>query len=218
MTVFPNNSKIPHGVTTFGALSVLGTVAYSMIQQQQSNIQNSQLQQQVQNLKNQNKQLIEQNAEIVQRTAEVAQQSREVLQQNKAVLQQVSQIQDKINNLINKGNNFISNIPSIDDLYTILNSFLNSLTSFDIPHQIIIGNLVVILYLLSLFISYLSGLYGNYLIDKFDLSNRYPKLAKILHYRMKYQQYYFKYLGFLTFFGLFLSLVFNLFILYVSFL
>jgi DNA repair ATPase RecN len=208
-----NKSKIPHGITTFGAVTTLGTLGYSMYQTQQSNIQNAHLQQQVQNLRRQNQELMQQNAEIVQKTSEVIQHSKEVLQQNKTVLQNVSQIQDKINNLINKGSNF--NIPSIDDFYTILNSFLNSLTSFDIPHQIVIGNLVVILYLLSLFISYLSGLYGNYLIDKFDLSNRFPRLAKLLQYRMKYQQYYFKYLGALTFFGFLLGLTFNIFVLYI---
>jgi len=35
--------------------------------------------------------------------------------------------------------------------------------------------------------------YGNILIEKYDLVNRYPKLAKIIELRRKFQKYYFNY-------------------------
>ena len=35
--------------------------------------------------------------------------------------------------------------------------------------------------------------YGNILIEKYDLENRYPKLAKLIHLRQKFQKYYFNY-------------------------
>jgi hypothetical protein len=35
--------------------------------------------------------------------------------------------------------------------------------------------------------------YGNILIEKYDLTNKYPKLAKLIQLRQKLQNYYFKY-------------------------
>ena len=109
--------------------------------------------------------------------------------------------------------NFIS---SFDDFKSALNNLLAYLNSFEITQQIVIVNILSFLFLTSLLFSYLAGLYANFLIDKFNLSVRFPKLTKILQYRLKYQQYYFKYLSFLAIYGLFISLAFNIFILYTS--
>ena len=159
--------------------------------------------------------LLQMNREVVQQNQDLVQVNQEIVQQTKTLLQKI-EIPDKINSVINKGNEFISSMPSIDDFYTILNSYINFLTSFDPTQQIVIANLICTLYFVSLFVSYLGALYANYLINKFDLSNRLPRLAKILHYRMKYQQFYFKYLAALTILGFFLSIGFNIFILYIS--
>ena len=34
------------------------------------------------------------------------------------------------------------------------------------------------------------NLYGNYLIDRFKLKEKYPKIAKIIEYRQKLTKYY----------------------------
>jgi hypothetical protein len=39
--------------------------------------------------------------------------------------------------------------------------------------------------------------YGNILIEKYDIENKYPKLAKLIQLRQKYQKYYFNYYCFL---------------------
>jgi len=45
----------------------------------------------------------------------------------------------------------------------------------------------------SALISIIFIFYGNILIEKYDLENRYPKLAKLIQLRQKFQKYYFKF-------------------------
>ena len=54
---------------------------------------------------------------------------------------------------------------------------------------LILGKSVI----LSALISIIFIFYGNILIDKYDLVNKYPKLAKIIELRRKYQKYYFNF-------------------------
>ena len=46
--------------------------------------------------------------------------------------------------------------------------------------------------ILSYTISIIVILYGDYLIRRFDLVNKYPKIAKFIEMRKKLQQYYLK--------------------------
>lgn len=62
--------------------------------------------------------------------------------------------------------------------------------SVPFEYGITLSHLLLMLFILFLLFSHLSVLYGNYLIEKFDLVNKYPKLHKILEYRMKYQKFY----------------------------
>ena len=111
---------------------------------------------------------------------------------------------------------FSSNfIISFDDFKSALNNLLDYLNSFEITQQIVIFNILFNLLLLFLLIDYLAGLYANYLIEKFNLNNILPRLTKILQYKMKYQQFYFKYLILLAFSIILLSLTFNGFVLYI---
>ncbi len=59
--------------------------------------------------------------------------------------------------------------------------------------SMILGKSVIFSALLSIIFVF----YGNILIEKYDLENRYPKLAKLIQLRQKYQKYYFKYYCFL---------------------
>jgi hypothetical protein len=45
----------------------------------------------------------------------------------------------------------------------------------------------------SALISIIFVFYGNILIEKYDLENKYPKLAKLIQLRRKFQKYYFNY-------------------------
>jgi len=53
-------------------------------------------------------------------------------------------------------------------------------------------SLIMLQYIvLSSLITIVSTYYGDYLINKFDLVTKYPKLAKFIELRRKFQNYYF---------------------------
>jgi hypothetical protein len=66
---------------------------------------------------------------------------------------------------------------------------------------------------LSALISIIFIFYGNILIEKYDLINKYPKLAKIIQLRQKFQKYYFKYYCFLIFLVVITEIAFGIAIL-----
>lgn len=70
-----------------------------------------------------------------------------------------------------------------------LQSFLNSLSTEELLAfaGILLNSLV-----LSHTISIILTLYGDYLINKFNLEHRYPRLAKLIHLRRTLQAYYLK--------------------------
>ena len=60
--------------------------------------------------------------------------------------------------------------------------------SFD--QQIALFNLFGSVLLLSYLLSTAIILYSNYLIEKYNLEQRYPRIAVLLRYRQKFQKYY----------------------------
>ena len=58
-----------------------------------------------------------------------------------------------------------------------------------IAASMILGKSVIFSALISIIFIF----YGNILIDKYDLENRYPRLAKLIQLRQKFQKYYFNY-------------------------
>ena len=73
---------------------------------------------------------------------------------------------------------------SIDDL----NLFKN-IDMTDLTNSLAAMNFTGSLLILFLLISILSAFYGNKLIGYFDLEKKYPKLAKVIQYRIKFQNY-----------------------------
>jgi len=61
--------------------------------------------------------------------------------------------------------------------------------------SMILGKSVIFSALISIIFIF----YGNILIEKYDLINRYPKLAKLIQLRQKFQKYYFNYYCYLIF-------------------
>ena len=115
------------------------------------------------------------------------------------------------NDTINKSNNYLeSNFFSLEDIKNYYNNFIEYFSSFDLETQLALLNLFNSLFLLSLLFSYVTGLYGNYLIEKLNLKTKYPKISKILEYRLTYQGYYFKYLFVVAVLAIFLNLFVNL--------
>ena len=113
-----------------------------------------------------------------------------------------------------KSNNFIYSIDEFKNIYSQIieniNNFQDYFNSFDVYHQFYLYNIMFTTTLLMSLFFYISGLYANYLLDKLDLQNRIPILARLLRYRLQYQKYYFWYLFITTLFLLIINLVLNI--------
>lgn len=70
-----------------------------------------------------------------------------------------------------------------------LQNFLDSLTKEEL---LAFSGLLLNSLVLSYVVSIILVLYGEYLIKRFDLENKYPKLAKFIQIRRKLQNYYLK--------------------------
>ena len=101
----------------------------------------------------------------------------------------ISELSDKYNTILeiikksgNDGNNFLD-----FNIIESLNNYISSLTPMETLAFIHISGSIVILF--SLF-SILTIFYGEFFIQKFSLETRYPKLAKFIQLRRKFQQFY----------------------------
>ena len=108
-------------------------------------------------------------------------------------------------------NNF--SITSFQDLKDLFNKYMDFLGSFDLQEQILIFNSLNSFFLLSLLSSFLFNKYGNFLITKFKLVEKYPKIYRLYYYRSQVQKYYFMYISFLAITSLIFILFINLSIL-----
>lgn len=77
--------------------------------------------------------------------------------------------------------NFITNL---------IKDFKDYLSTLSIEQLCILIDFLLITLVLSCLITILIAFYGNFLIDKFSLEEKYPKLSGIIKLRRKFQHYY----------------------------
>lgn len=156
--------RLPTGITVFG----VGGLSYNIYQAKKS----ARLSQQ-------------RHAEQLNALREHHEQTNQALQalsqENLRLRQELERFTEASKNSVNKfidDNNFL---PSMDDI----RNFLDYLNSFSITDQIVLMNLLSSLLLLSFLISALFLFYSDYLIERFNIINKYPKVYKILMLRNK---------------------------------
>jgi hypothetical protein len=76
---------------------------------------------------------------------------------------------------------------SILDLISNYSQYLSNLSTTELC---LIINISTSIFILTCLISILFAFYGNFLLDKFSLEKRYPKLSGIIKLRIKLQNYY----------------------------
>jgi hypothetical protein len=90
---------------------------------------------------------------------------------------------------------------SLDETPILKSSILNFDFDFSIEwfktlegvQQLAVGIFLGKSVILSSLISIIFIFYGDILLDKYKIAEKFPKLAKIIELRKKYQKYYFKY-------------------------
>ena len=111
--------------------------------------------------------------------------------------------------IANKSSKFISNF-NLSSIGDIFNRAVEFFSSFDLFTQALIFNILTSSFLFSLLFSFLIGKYGNYIIDRFNLTERYPRFSNILNLRLRLQKYYFTYLTVLAIITLLLNIFLNI--------
>ena len=71
-----------------------------------------------------------------------------------------------------------------------INDFKKYLASLSLMEICLIINISSCVFILTCIISILFAISGNYLIDKFSLEQKLPKLSKVIQLRVKFQRYY----------------------------
>ena len=216
--------KIPHGVTLFGIAAATSSYAHSVRNSNEAIKANTLplpgQQEQIDTLKQihlvEVNQVIENQTTIIENQAAIIENQAAIIENQAVLLENQAKDNTIVNNIpnndtINKSNNYLeSNFFSLEDIKNYYNNFIEYFSSFDLETQLALLNLFNSLFLLSLLFSYVTGLYGNYLIEKLNLKTKYPKISKILEYRLTYQGYYFKYLFVVAVLAIFLNLFVNL--------
>ena len=90
----------------------------------------------------------------------------------------------------NKKNKLSDESTVFDNVREYFNYYSDFLQNLSLEQQIILFNFLCSILLLSYIVSILIIFYSNYLIERFDLEKRYPRIAVFLRYRAKFQRYY----------------------------
>ena len=75
-------------------------------------------------------------------------------------------------------------------IFNIINNFKEYLASLSTIEICLIINISSCVFIITCIISILFAVSGNYLIDKFSLEEKLPKLSKVIQLRVKFQRYY----------------------------
>jgi len=108
---------------------------------------------------------------------------------------------EQIDNTFNKANTKAKEIVDILDnikekfmddnpIFNIIKEFKEYLASLSAMEICLIINITSCVFIFTCIISILFAISGNYLIDKFSLEQKLPKLSKIIQLRVKFQHYY----------------------------
>lgn len=100
-----------------------------------------------------------------------------------------SEMLTKITKLGENANDNVSknSILPVDD---VINSYKNYLSNLSLTEICLVINICSSMLILSCMVTILLSVYGNKLIDKYDIKSKYPKLGKIIQARNKLQETY----------------------------
>lgn len=105
----------------------------------------------------------------------------------------------EVNNNMKDINNDLTDIIDqiIDDSFRssiidteIINSMISYINSLNFFQTLAISHLFALILILTLLIELMSIYFSDYLLDKFNIKERYPKIHKLLELRRKFQRFY----------------------------
>lgn len=107
---------------------------------------------------------------------------------------EINEVYLKANNKANEIDDILShtkdNFMDNNPIFDIIKNFKEYLASLSIMEICLVVNIFSCVFIITCIISILFAVFGNYLIDRFSLEQKYPKLSKIIQLRVKLQRYY----------------------------
>ena len=152
-------------------------------------------------------------AEALRKENQELKEGQETLNDNiSAVKEEVSQVKNDTETIIKslESTKKLINDFSLSSIKDLFNNTVDYFSSFDLFTQSLIFNILCSSFLISLLFSFLIGKYGNYVIEKFNLMVKYPKLYSMLILRLKLQKYYFTYITIMAIATLILNIFLNI--------
>jgi len=114
-------------------------------------------------------------------------QLQEVENTNVEIHNMYESVNTKFDSFINKVNTLLNNSGNKSQYLDSLQSIIDG---FNYEQNLAMSNILGSMFILFSLISIISIFYGDKLIIFFDLENRFPKIAKFILIRRKFQQYY----------------------------
>ena len=213
--MFPRRSPIPHGVTGFG----VGTLGYAAYNARRNQANNGVVNDQQNTIANQNQTIADQSQIIADQQQTISDQQGSIQSQQDHIRSLADKTSSSSSSVQGSSSSSSDQAGSIDqnnlfgDVESLFNEFFESISNLDLTQLILLFNIISSILLLNILISVLLSKYGDYLIEKFKLADKYPKLSKLILYRTKVQGIYFKYATILAFASLFFNLFINISIL-----
>ena len=202
-----NLPKIPLGITAASTTALaLGT--YNTIK---ANRRAEKAEAETESLK----ELPPQGGETNNQLSDLAAQSSENTKLLKEIQQKQNELISKVDDSLNKNEpqKLIENF-SFDKIFDTINELYTFFISLSIQSQLaFLNSLFSIIYILVLS-STAINLYSQYLIDRFKLEEKYPKLYRLLEFRKTIQRYYRYYYLIIGIYIILLQLFINLYALY----
>jgi hypothetical protein len=96
-------------------------------------------------------------------------------------------VNNKFDSFINKINTLMTNSGNKSQYLESLQSFFDG---FNYEQNLAMSNILGSMFIIFSLFTIISIFYGEMLITYFDLENRFPKVAKFIQIRRKFQQYY----------------------------
>lgn len=130
---------------------------------------------------------------------------------NRSQLEDLNSSQQKESEDIVEASNKLEDMAKKSSIFPVDFDFSSWIKEFTVVEQIALGGLCFSMFIVSNLFTIILILYGNYLIKRFDLENRYPNFSKFIQIRQKLSAYYLKY----SFTMIFMALL-PQFILYIT--
>lgn len=111
----------------------------------------------------------------------------EVENTNVEIYNMYESVNTKFDSFINKVNTLLNNSGNKSQYLDSLQSIIDG---FNYEQNLAMSNILGSMFIIFSLISIISIFYGEKLIIFFDLENRFPKIAKFIQIRRKFQQYY----------------------------